>query len=352
MIRLAAAFLAIVSSLGISPTCLNAAGDAVDWFFVYKHHGGLDYAYVDARSELTPNASLQLTGLDLSDAASPLMRTLTQIVAPAHPLARALWNDEIPTSDAAPPPAPIGSGTNGHAKGVLASDAGGGFLLSHTLPKFPVLSGSAVSWGASSPIYAQTFLCLSLATAGIEAAADALQRNDIATYDSAVPAGLAAALPSVTALVAGQRKAGMVVATLETTPGGVSFRMFAKSGSVNLDLYEDFVQPNLKVDLFVETWRRSPAMETYCRPAYAYNSMNVENMTFTDASGSSVFFKYTVDHSKWAISTPAGEIDWMCSGDINRMTSQWARGGGTICSANSGLRGALAASIVYADECS
>ena len=43
----------------------------------------------------------------------------------------------------------------------------------------------------------------------------------------------------------------------------------------------------------METWRRAPAMGSYCRPTYAYDSLNVLGLTFRDASGAPVAVKYT-----------------------------------------------------------
>lgn len=43
-------------------------------------------------------------------------------------------------------------------------------------------------------------------------------------------------------------------------------------------------------------------------------------------------WKYTEDHSKWAISSPGSKKpSIVCISDINRMRSQFNRGGGAIC---------------------
>lgn len=168
-----------------------------------------------------------------------------------------------------------------------------------------------------------------------------------------MPAGLSAALPTLTAFIAGQRMAGTHTATYHTRANHI-FTHFAKSGSAGIDLYEDFVQPSLGLDMFVETWRRSPQMETYCRSAgFAYDSMNIETLQFLAADGSLAPFKYTQDHSKIAVTAAnyTGETAYVCQGDINRMTSQWARGGGTLCWRFKPLYSALIASITSADAC-
>ncbi|PIO65012.1 hypothetical protein TELCIR_13339 [Teladorsagia circumcincta] len=46
--------------------------------------------------------------------------------------------------------------------------------------------------------------------------------------------------------------------------------------------------------------------------------------------GATSEFKYTKDHSKLARSADSTR-PWVCIGDVNRMTTQYIRGGGTTC---------------------
>ena len=323
----------------------------MDYWFAYKFHGGTDYALITS-SKSAPPGPLRLTGLELDAPTSPLSRTLDQLASDRASLARVLWNDELPAAAAANATT-SGSGTSGHTKGVLGSGAGGGFFLTHTLPKFPDLTG-ADAWASASTIYGQNFLCLTLAPAMIDAVALALQYDDIHAFDSAVPSALVPLLPNTVALVAGQRRAGTRATPLATSPGAVPFTQFSKSGSTGLDLYEDVVQPALGADMWVETWRRSPAMDTYCRPDHAFDSMNVQDLVFVGADGSNATWRYTQDHSKVAVAAPAPYLHpqpTVCVGDMNRMTSQWARGGGTTCLDDAALWSALVDSFATVDAC-
>jgi len=268
------------------------------------------------------------------------------------------WNDELPAAAAlgntSATPA-LSSGTSGHTKGVIGGGAGGGFFLTHTLPKFPDLTQGTFSWGSASTLYAQNFLCLSLDLKNLEAASAGMQFNDPHVYDSAIPSGLVNGLPATAALVAGQRSAGTRVATLATR-GGDKFLQVSKSGSTGIDLYEDVLQVELQQDMLVETWRRSPMMDTYCQPTYAWDSINVNGLTFQTEGGASQPLKYTQDHSKLAVtaplSPPGPHGNVTCVGDMNRMTSQWARGGGTTCFLNApALHAAFLATFTGHDDC-
>ena len=58
------------------------------------------------------------------------------------------------------------------------------------------------------------------------------------------------------------------------------FHYFMKDQSWGKDLYQDLVQPALKVDLSVETWRRSPYLPSFCKPKHKYETLNVLGMNF------------------------------------------------------------------------
>jgi deoxyribonuclease-2 len=356
---LAALLLAALSTASAAassaPVCLDPAGRAVDFWFAYKLNSGTTYVYVDNATQLARGAPLTLSGGLLDDPGSPLARTLAQLIAGRASLARVMWNDELPAalSDALPN-ATSSSGTSGHTKGVMGASADGGFLLSHSWPKFPDLTGPAVSWGGST-IYAQTFLCLSLESDQFEEAAAGMQFADPYVYDSAVPSGLSRALPATAALVAGQRQGGTRVKELATR-AGARFLQVSKAGATGLDIYEDVLQPYLRQDMYVETWRRSPMMDSYCRPQYPYDSLNVQGLTFLDESGEPFALKYTQDHSKLAVTAPGSSPGALgnvsCAGDMNRMTSQWARGGSSLCLiGNAPLHAAFLASMTSVDSC-
>jgi hypothetical protein len=64
-------------------------------------------------------------------------------------------------------------------------------------------------------------------------------------------------------------------------------------------------------------------LPSYCRPDYQYNVMNVEDVQLVNG----ISWKETTDHSKWAITMTN---NYTCIGDINRVSGQLKRGGGTV----------------------
>ena len=75
--------------------------------------------------------------------------------------------------------------------------------------------------------------------------------------------------------------------------------------------------------LIAETWGR-PYQEKWCGNPYSVgNSKGIYH-------SSTINWKQTQDHSKWAIAT-SPNIFYVCLGDMNRKTSQWRRGGTFTC---------------------
>jgi hypothetical protein len=172
-------------------------------------------------------------------------------------------------------------------------------------------------------------------------------------FDTAVPASLAAVYPSLVAAIGNQRIDGTRVANA-TTVGGTVFRWYGKSGDWGRDLYSVLLQPGLNRSMYIETWRRPPVMNTYCPPAFNLSSVNVVALRWLDLNGvTPITFRFTQDHSKWAITLNAtSDADkWVCFSDINRQTSQWARGGGALCILHVPMYNAVAASITEWEAC-
>lgn len=115
--------------------------------------------------------------------------------------------------------------------------------------------------------------------------------------------------------------------------GGQSFTSFARNAkSSHKDLYLELIAPALESDLLVETWRRGAGDPLPSNCSFKYKVNNVESLELKFQSSGPTRetspWNYREDHSKWAVAVdkPAA-----CVGDINRMSSQYKRGGGSMC---------------------
>ncbi len=352
------ALLLVLAPRAAGLGCLTAAGASSDWWFVSKAPGCTN-ASLPACSPLAfvdSSTPASLRGLSFAAGASAvgasaLDTTLAQAARARATTARFFWNDD--------PPQAFGrlstsaGKTNAHSKGALVADADGGFWLTHSWPEWPdVQSGAPAFIGVAnaSTIYGQSFLCVSLTVGGVEAVAAALARAEPLGYDVAVPAALAPHLPRLAALAAGGRNASATPTVLALqSAGGRGFTFFSKNGAWGRELWADLVGPALAPggEMLVETWRRSPALASSCNSTRG-NILNVNALALV-VSGAAVAKSYTQDHSKYGITAAP---PWVCVGDINRMASQAARGGGAVCFDHApALWATINATFARADAC-
>jgi deoxyribonuclease-2 len=370
---------------GAALSCTDSSGAPADFWFGLKSGGCTNASsplcsYFASYPPALPGAlgTLAFTASLAGGAASALGATLSALAAARlanATLAVVHWNDD-PPARFLPLPSTPGS-FNAHAKGVLAADAAGGVWLTHSWPHFPDSLAFAPAWGIgeASTIYGQSFLCVSLPLPQVERLAAALLRMEPRVYDAAAPPALRGALPALSALAAGARNASYPLPTLTdlASAGGRRFLHVSKNGAWGGELYSGAVLPALGAgSLWVETWRRSPALASVC--GASGSALNVASLNVTEGSGArSALQSYTVDHGKWAVSVcpalaragaagggsrapsaacPSDFRGWVCVGDINMMSSQSARGGGTVCFDHApDLWAALVSAVAAVDTC-
>lgn len=114
------------------------------------------------------------------------------------------------------------------------------------------------------------------------------------------------------------------------TRDGQPMYLFAKSNTFTQDMYSSWINQELGATLYVETWRAGVGnpLSSNCS-AEEYHVNNVQQLQSLEA-GEKIKWSYTQDHSKWAISDEDNP-GFVCLSDINRMESQYKRGGGAFC---------------------
>jgi deoxyribonuclease-2 len=318
---------------------MDDSGNAIDMWFAYKvpkltrdgatsSTSGYEYMYYDPSV-----ARLQQSPSKMNEGKGALAFTLDSLFkAPDPSTGWILYNDERP------PVAPgKDDGSLGHTKGVLAFDQATetAFWLLHSWPKFAAPNLPAMP----TPLYGQTFLCLSLTISTARSiAAQMLSHQEPQVFGTRLPAGLDKDDPFLRLsqpIKANDPADSSVVDG--ATRGGLPFKVIAKNRKWGKDFWNDLVGPTLKVDLDVETWIRGAIPPTLDSDGI-HKTFDVK---FIDLSrlGAPWAWPESKDHAKWGLSV---DSDWVCVGDINRMISQEARGGGTIAFQDDKLWGALA----------
>lgn len=299
---------------GNALSCLNEDGEPIDSWTIIKAPQTADtYLYAGPREDLYQS------GLKLNDTFSgALSHTLKQIWL--EDTSYVLFNDEPPYSTSY-------NYTVGHTKGLFAlEDDGTGFWITHSIPAFPSgpkTSSSYTGLLSNAWTYGQNIFCLSLTASTIDSISYSWLLTVPNVYDFSLSNGIKTTFKNITALTENKiSKASICSFFSIKTIGNQTLTIFSKSTQWNNDLWSVCVAPALKKDLLVESWIRGSAIGPSCSSSFTVTDvLEVDfnsNMTWSEID----------DHSKWATS-----IDgiYSCFGDINRMTTQYVRGGGAFC---------------------
>jgi len=101
----------------------------------------------------------------------------------------------------------------------------------------------------------------------------------------------------------------------------------SKSPAGEIDVYSQFLVVHFPTEWKVETWIRGHLITIPCPLVHDIDTLCYESQTYQESQ----------DHSKWAVS----DKEWYWVGDLNRMTSQFHRGGGGFVGTDTGIANAF-----------
>jgi deoxyribonuclease-2 len=207
-----------------------------------------------------------------------------------------VYNDETPTKC---------SSNGAHAKGILAWNDKTITWFIHSVPKFPEKFDGTNSFpdiDDSELIYGQSFIFIKIDIKHIQ---DILHQLFI-TH------------PNIYISNYDYDKYKKEHKLFNTSIYEINNKLIhvAKSPDYHKDLYTDIVIPQFGGNCFTETWVRGHNCDEYD------NCKMVSKITWPNNKS----YTYTHDHSKYCYS----DGGWVLIGDMNRMTSQFHRGGGGI----------------------
>ena len=355
------AFCFILPSLA-QLQCRSDSNSKVDWWIGFKYPNNRSYSYTDSfvTSQTVSTSKKSFT----TGSTSCLNYTLSQLWSTSKK-SYMFYNDQPPGSAKRSVYDEVEeellksfdvreSVDYAHAKGIVAVDEDGyGFWLIHSTPLFPlapIQTNSFKYMDDSQVTKGQNYLCVSFKTWGtFDSIGGQLQVMKPDVYAQVMTSKAQTNAPSLYQSAVNNvyyKNATAKKATLTST-SGTKFASFSKSGyyGSGWDLYSEYVSPQLKQSLAVETWRQGVGtpLSSNCSVTGGRTVVNVNQLTMNGNS-----WKYTSDHSKWAISTGSS---WFCGCDINRMASQGKRGGGCLCFQNTGLYNFVSKAITDKDKC-
>ena len=350
--------------------CLNDDGDAVDWYWVYKVNDGTKYAYYDSTTDITTLTPSTTKTVEAGDN-SCIERTTSQIYSNKDTINWLLYNDENAING-------VTNYTCGHSKGMLAFtkvDSSGkksseaedgddsssssssdvtGFWMIHSAPKFPNISLPSYQYASNAITYGQNFLCVTMDSVDAFNTA-AMQLRYITPWVYAsnnMNSENTDSLEHWNELLKGNFLNGTSVVNLTSSKVNshdtqLIFNHLTRSGSLDIDIFESVISPYYGLGFEWETWQDSSSDEPiYCTPDYSYDAEDIEKLTLGDGW----YVENKDDHSKFGISID-DNTNIVCTGDMNRATSQEKRGGGYACFKDEKFYDVLKNTITEVESC-
>ena len=318
--------------------CIDDNGNSVDYWVALKKPKSLSYFYYDSNENI-----FNISQHSLNDTIhGALAHTTKQLWN--NDANYVIYNDQIPN---------IYNNFKinktiskfGHTKGYFAfNNMDRGFIISHSIPLFPLGptdTDKYIGLGSNAFTYGQNIMCLSIMADVINEIANKFMLNRPQIYDMKLTTDK---YENIRNLIDGKySKLKLCESEQFITHSGLLFTVFSKTAEWNNDLYAGCVTPTEKDTLLVQSWIRGSAEGPVC-PISDYDTLDIKYLDF----GSDGSWSDTMDHSKWAITLNKNVV---CMGDINRMTTQYLRGGGTICISDNILHSVLKRAIITTNSC-
>nr|UOI85652.1 deoxyribonuclease 2-1 [Dugesia japonica] len=307
----------LLQSLNCSITCRNENDKPIDWFIAMKLPKSYNFIYITSGNN--PAEWINST-YDLKSDKNIIAVTLRQSYLHCNRKCfYVYYNDDKPNSN--------NTVKGGHLKGVLNMDETTGLWLTHSVPNFPI--ENEYFYNQPQSIYGQSFICVSIKNIYLKPIVKQLLMMQASVYSHFLPqlftddVELINLLPNLIKNVRSKQPDSNILKF--KTINSLELIHFGKSPKYNEDLYSGLIAPSLNDSLFVETWTNGKGgkLDSLCQLKYKVN--NVDQINFTNK-----VYQSKSDHSKWAISQ-SQKLSYVCIGDINRMKSQFKRGGGSLC---------------------
>lgn len=318
-------------------TCVNPSGSEVDWFSIFmipKTSSGttdITFGYYD-------NTSSTIKYIEYKKGNFPPIELAAAIdLKKTKNTNYFFWNDDTGSSS---------TSTKAHSKGSLVYDNDGGYFVSHSLPRFPLLVKNEIvnDWPDNAGIYAQSWLCISVTkTEALKIAKELVTINPNLFINVEEDQVDSPPNETITKLIKNRKDPKMPSnsQSVVTSRKKTTFNVFSKNNDYN-DLQWDQTIPEFySDDFYSETWTRPERLGSVCKKKYQV--LNVLTLKFGKFE-----FSSENEHSKWGV---AKKKDVICFGDLNRTESQKSRGGLMTCFENAKLATSVRSAITDSEKC-
>lgn len=285
--------------------CVDPDGNSVDWYMIHLLQARFkSYSYTD------DNHKLKIYEMNKTN--FPPMVSVQDLNTFDNNFA--VWNDDNIRDSSS-------YSSQAHSKGIISFNSISGYIISHSVPKFPFLKEEKFSNDFPSTLgaYAQTFMCISMDVKNL-----GIYMDNVAKIRPGVQFYLSDNLKAseitkkLEFFVSESRKDKNPVNFEVKSLKGRSFQIFVKPDTLEVLPWDSDVPNFYKESFLVATWTRPAMLPNVCSK---YSTINAINYSINGMA-----FRNTQDHSKWGVSNSV-----ICIGDLNRTNSQLKRSGTAIC---------------------
>ncbi len=330
--------VAISAKLG----CVTEAGEAVDWWFLYKHPRWADKSHAECIGDCNGNAYVYASSASPSSwtvgkhtvaETSSLLGLQLAGIYDGSITNYVFYNDQLPDGGY--------SSTYGHSKGFFAYDDTSAFFVQHSIPDFPNYVEDGYLYGTGQMYYGQHAFCMTLTPKALDEIAVVMRYANPQVYASNLDI---TSWPNIAAVAAQEKLQGSTSTTVDV--GWATLHLQGKASAADEDMLDSLTAPALKVDLSSQSWLNSGGpIGGYC-PSKGYNVTDVQTITLPPTDTHVTY----VDHSKWAVAKLVS-ANWFCALDNNHVESQERRSGLAVCMQQAGLVGLMHAAAAQVGGC-
>nr|UOI85654.1 deoxyribonuclease 2-3 [Dugesia japonica] len=318
-------------------SCKSENNTDLDWYIIIKYPDVYNFFYLSSE---TNGKSWKLPNYALNSDKNLVALTLNQAYNATNDKSfYAFYNDDKAKKRS--------GSSGGHLKGVVNFDKETGYWLVHSVPHFP--PPKSYNYPAPQSINGQSFFCVSLNTSNLNDILIQLLLMYADVYSFHLPESFSdntTLMYNLIKLIYNKHAPGLKsniinLKTISNTP----IMHFGKSSNFSDDLYAALIAPTLKDSLFVESWMNGGGGREPSNCKITYKVYNIQAIKICGVN-----FKEYQDHSKWAVSS-SNVTTATCIGDINRMNTQFFRGGGSLCIFQPNVWTAFYSAITEYEKC-
>ncbi|XP_037039514.1 uncharacterized protein LOC119073944 [Bradysia coprophila] len=326
-------------------SCLNEDGMQVDYFIAYKLPNSFDYMYT-FRSPHLDSIEWKKGSHPVSSMKSALGLTLSPIYEQVEPITFIAWNDNVPFDLKQPKvynTNTIDPFFNGFSKGVAAYTKRGGFLLSHSVPRYPANPAyvSHYKYPDSGKRNAQMAICITSkrhdsadeVVNEVETLLDLMVHFKPQVYASNILGHWPRSLQNQFERIIHPNNVRLdlpVASHMVYGRSPVTIHTFGRSKTATFKDIFNVLAEHYKAPMVVRTTLdpNSP-LRSVCH--FQYSVENVEQIRIWKLHGIEwLEWSRTEDHSKWMVSK-LHERPIVCVGDLDRTRTAMQRGGMFVC---------------------